>query len=145
MKMININKIEKKQLVLISILIIQIFIMIFLGQDKNGFFMDEISTYELSNSFYDPFNCWDADYYNQWKSPDYYISYLETHEGTQFRYDSVYYNQSLDVHPPLYYYLLHTVCSFFPDKFTKWFGIGLNIAIYIITAYAAPKVQLDRG
>lgn len=133
MKMININKIEKKQLVLISILIIQIFIMIFLGQDKNGFFMDEISTYELSNSFYDPFNCWDADYYNQWKSPDYYISYLETHEGTQFRYDSVYYNQSLDVHPPLYYYLLHTVCSFFPDKFTKWFGIGLNIAIYIIT------------
>ncbi len=82
--------------------------------------------------FYEPFNNWTPEYYNQWNSPEYYFSYVETHDGSQFCYDSVYYNQAQDVHPPLYYYLLHTICSFFPDQFSKWFGIGLNIACYLI-------------
>ena len=137
----KINKISKEQLLLIILLITQVFTMIIWGQNKQGFFMDEISTYGLSNSYYNPFTNWNADYYNEWKTPDYYMSYVETHEGTQFRYDSVYYNQSIDVHPPLYYYLLHTVCSFFPDQFTKWFGIGLNIVFYLIANILIFKIS----
>ena len=137
----KINKISKEQLLLIILLITQVFTMIIWGQNKQGFFMDEISTYGLSNSYYNPFTNWNADYYNEWKTTDYYMSYVETHEGTQFRYDSVYYNQSIDVHPPLYYYLLHTVCSFFPDQFTKWFGIGLNIVFYLIANILIFKIS----
>ena len=32
------------------------------------------------------------------------------------------------MHPPLYFTLLHTISSFFPDTFSKWFGYVINIA-----------------
>lgn len=47
-----------------------IFTMIIIGQNKQGFFMDEISTYGLANSFYEPFNNWTPEYYNQWNSSE---------------------------------------------------------------------------
>ena len=132
MQRIRLGRGDKKIYILVLILMAQVFTMIIIGQNKQGFFMDEISTYGLANSFYEPFNNWTPEYYNQWNSSEYYFSYVETHDETQFRYDSVYYNQSQDVHPPLYYYFLHTICSFFPDQFSKWFGIGLNIACYLV-------------
>ena len=47
----------------------------------------------------------------------------------RFDYASVYYNQTQDVHPPLFYFLLHTVCSLFPGSFTKWTGLGMNFVL----------------
>lgn len=132
MQRIRLGRGDKKIYILVLILMAEVFTMIIIGQNKQGFFMVEISTYGLANSFYEPFNNWTPEYYNQWNSSEYYFSYVETHDETQFRYDSVYYNQSQDVHPPLYYYLLHTICSFFPNQFSKWFGIGLNIACYLV-------------
>ncbi|MFR6590175.1 MAG: hypothetical protein ACLURV_08710 [Gallintestinimicrobium sp.] len=38
--------------------------------------------------------------------------------------------QTYDVHPPFYYLPLHTVCSLFPGRFSKWSGIGLNIVLF---------------
>ena len=57
-----------------------------------------------------------------------FLHYLTVQKGEQFRYDSVWYNQSIDMHPPLYFTLLHTISSFFPDTFSKWFGYVINIA-----------------
>ena len=54
------------------------------------------------------------------------MKYVTVAENERFDYATVYYNQTQDVHPPLYYFFLHTVCSLFPRSFTKWTGIGLN-------------------
>lgn len=49
-----------------------------------------------------------------------------------FNYGRVYNNQYWDVHPPLYYYILHTICSLFPYRFSIWFGLVINIVSYAI-------------
>ena len=47
-------------------------------------------------------------------------------------YKYVYDLQSYDVHPPVYYFMLHTVCSVMPGVFSMWQGIGLNILFSLI-------------
>ena len=53
--------------------------------------------------------------------------------GEQFRYGVVKQMQSWDVHPPVYYYIFHTVCSLFPGKFSKWLGISVNLIAYVLS------------
>ena len=45
----------------------------------------------------------------------------------RFDYGNVWKNQQMDTHPPFYYLLLHTVCSFFPGVFSMWFAGIINI------------------
>ena len=72
-------------------------------------------------------------YFNHWHDSDYYHNAVTVQRGERFLYDRVKYNQTLDVHPPLYYYLLHTICSFFPDTFSWWYAFSINIVFYIGT------------
>ena len=58
---------------------------------------------------------------------------MTVQKGERFAYGSVIYNQSQDVHPPLFYLLLHTVSSFFPGRYSKWFGIGINLVCFLIS------------
>lgn len=58
-----------------------------------------------------------------------FLNYVAPQGSTRFDYASVYYNQTQDVHPPLFYFLLHTVCSLFPGSFTKWTGLGMNFVL----------------
>ena len=58
-----------------------------------------------------------------------FLNYVAPQGSTRFNYASVYYNQTQDVHPPLFYFLLHTVCSLFPGSFTKWTGLGMNLVL----------------
>lgn len=51
----------------------------------------------------------------------------------RFGFGSVYWNQCLDVHPPLYYFLLHAVCSVFHGEFSVWHGLGINLCFYILS------------
>ncbi len=109
--------------------------------NKKGFHSDEIFSYGLSNSFYQPFiqsdnlkaDAKDFKNINEWFSGDSLRNYITVQSGEQFRYDSVWYNQSQDRHPPLYYSVLHTVCSFFPEIFSPWFGFSLNMLFFVIT------------
>ena len=68
-----------------------------------------------------------------WMSGQAYLEYLGASSTNRFNYASVYYNQRGDVHPPLFYLLLHTVSSFFPNSFSKWFGLIPNF-IYMALA-----------
>lgn len=67
-----------------------------------------------------------------WVSGKDYEEYLTADKHNKFNYASVYYNQRGDVHPPLYYIILHTVCSVMEGHFTKWAGLGINIACMIL-------------
>lgn len=44
-----------------------------------------------------------------------------------FDYANVWAQQEADVHPPFYYVIIHTICSFFPGVFSKWFGLIPNL------------------
>lgn len=68
-----------------------------------------------------------------WVSGKAYQDYLCASESNTFNYASVYYNQRGDVHPPLYYILLHTICSLFQGTFSKWFGLSINIICLLLT------------
>lgn len=70
-----------------------------------------------------------------WVSGQAYIDYLAVSDSNTFNYASVYYNQRGDVHPPLYYILLHTVCSIFQGSFSKWFGLAVNFAALLLTVW----------
>lgn len=61
-----------------------------------------------------------------WVSGQAYQDYLAVSESNTFNYASVYYNQRGDVHPPLFYLLLHTVCSVFQGSFSKWYALWIN-------------------
>lgn len=68
-----------------------------------------------------------------WVTGDYYQDYLTVEPGTGFNYFSVFYNQGGDVHPPLYYLLLHTISSIFQGSFSKWFAFAINLAALMAT------------
>lgn len=97
---------------------------------------DEIWSFGLANSFYEPFiygeTLDDNLKIHQWQDGSVFSDYITVNEGERFRYDSVWYNQSMDMHPPLYYAILHTICSFFPGKFSYWFGFVINIAVLLV-------------
>lgn len=124
---------HRKGLVLIFILLLQVAFAIFWGTQKVGFHVDEIYSYGLSNGHEQPFLCDQESYYNQWHESDYINEYLSVSESERFSYGKVYDNQTQDVHPPLFYFLLHTVCSFFPGRFSKWFCICINLACFCAT------------
>lgn len=78
-----------------------------------------------------------------WVSGQDYLDYVAVSESNTFNYASVYYNQRGDVHPPLYYIALHTVCSFFPGIFSPWFGLFVNIVFLILTLVILYRMVRD--
>ncbi len=68
-----------------------------------------------------------------WMSGQAYQDYISASKNNRFNIASVYYNQRGDVHPPLFYLLLHFLCSIFYGTFSKWFGLSLNI-LYMLLA-----------
>ncbi|MDF2567934.1 MAG: hypothetical protein K0R90_1390, partial [Oscillospiraceae bacterium] len=107
--------------VFVLMLIMQVACMIYFGTIKQGYHIDEVYSYGLSNSYYKPF----PTDRNKWLDNSYFNDYLEVGKNDKFKYDSVYYNQGEDVHPPLFYFALHTISSFTPNSFSKWQGIIL--------------------
>ena len=128
------NKVFEKytSIILLVIITCQLLVITIFGVLKESYHVDELYTFGLSNSFYKPFINWNNET-NIWHSPEYYNDYLTVQTDELFAYDSVYYNQVNDVHPPFYYFGIHTICSFFPNIFSKWIGIGYNMLFYLGT------------
>ncbi len=104
---------------------------------KEDVHSDETWSYGLANSYYEPYIYTDADEtYNKnicfWVSGDVLKDYVTVQPGQRFAYDSVYYNLSKDLHPPLYFFILHTICSFFPNTFSFTYGFIINLFSYVI-------------
>lgn len=126
-------------IILFIIIILQLFRIIYsFAFLKEDYHSDEQWSFGLANSYYEPYIYQDADetcftHKDEWLSPDIFKNYITVSKDQRFSYDSVFYNQSKDLHPPLYYLILHTICSFFPEKFSFWYGFSLNIIFFIVT------------
>ena len=118
---------NKKWLVvgaLAVICLIQVCVWWHFGKQKQFLMCDELFSYTSSNNA--EIQAFDLPL-NEWLDQDWYLSQSAVTEGHAFDYAIPYRNQEADVHPPFYYVLLHTLCSFVPGKVVIGLGIALNI------------------
>ena len=104
---------------------LQILTMVYFGNVKSGMHEDEYYSYystNRTNGFYYPDR--------EWVSSQDILREFVVEEGTGFDFAKVKLSQSWDVHPPLYYYLLHIACSLTPNLFSKWQGLIVNMAAF---------------
>lgn len=125
------KKQTKEFLFLFAILLLQIGLMIYFGFRKEGLFLDELWTFNLANGYFFPMLSDASDYYNQWLSGTFFHEALTVTKP--FAFDSVFYNQSADVHPPLYYMIIHFICSLTIGEYSKWHGIVPNIVFFALS------------
>ena len=137
-------------LFLVVMIIGQLAIFALYGDKKTSYHVDELYTYGLSNSYdaaflYEgaPADGLNTPQLNHWLGHSVFLEYLTVQQGEGFAYDRVYYNQTQDVHPPLYYILIHTICSFFPNTFSKWFGLGLNFVLFALCQVVLYKLSIE--
>ena len=129
------GKIRKKFFwcVFLVILFLQIAWAFYWCRQKEGYYVDEEFTYSLSNSYYEPFLNFTSDYFNTWHDKSYFHNALTVQPGQRMDFASVAYNQGEDVHPPLYYYIIHFLSSLKTDFFSKWIGLAPNLVFFAIT------------
>ena len=130
---------KKAYIYLVIIIFSQLGLLMYYMNQKAGFHIDELWSYSFSNSissypiYSDEFG-YNQDYlFSKWFSGKYYNDLLTVTDKEKFNYKKVKENTSLDLHPPFYYYLLHTICSFFPNSFSKWYGFIINILVFFVT------------
>ena len=119
-------KMKHIHIAFLGIVFLQMLFALFLGYKKEGYYIDELWSYGLANSYQMPHLQETEGYMGNWHQPDFYEHYLMVEPEETFAWESVYSNQEKDVHPPLFYFLLHSICSLFPGKFSKWYGLVIN-------------------
>ena len=116
---------------------------------KENFHVDELWTYAHANSTQGAFLSPRIDSYLKYVKTDLFYrwipgkafhDYLTVQPEEAFRYGHIGENLKVVEHPPLYFWLLHTVCSFFPDVFSKWQSAGLNLVLWVLTLAALFKL-----
>lgn len=124
----QLEKIKKSgwKLLMAALLCAQVLLALYYADQKAGFHEDEFYSYYSTNrtaGLYEPDR--------QWVDRDTIRNEFVVLKGEGFRYGLVALAQSWDVHPPFFYFLLHTACSLFPGVFSKWLGIGVNLIAFI--------------
>ena len=136
---------ENKTKVLLFLIIVFQIMLVCLTFSKNvGYFIDEVLSFSLANregtGYYDP-------PVHMWLDKDWYLRNMTAQEGATFDFSIAYHNQEQDVSPPLYYMMLHGVCSLFPGQLSSWMGLGLNLFFYagniILLYFLGKKILHD--
>ena len=142
-------KINKQVLVFVFAVFINLIAILFYMNARDGMHVDEQFSYGHSNSSIGAYIFKDVDHHlggvekivNKWIDASIYKDYLFVSEENRFSYNSIVEKLSKGVHPPLYYVILHTVSSFYPDEFSKWFGLSINIVCYLLIAFGIYKLS----
>ena len=104
---------------------------------KVGYHSDELFTYAYSNNngvhdlSHEDRDSEVPTNNDQWLSGNIINSYLSVDMNDRFDYMSIIKNNK-GVHPPMYFILLHTICSFFPEQFSLWYGFIINLVCFVI-------------
>ncbi len=135
------NKVEKSKLRVYAVLgimiVIQLASIIYYFQvHKQGYHSDEIWSYGFANGaevkdVFKDSNGEDSNM-NAWFDTQVLRDYVVVNAGEQFQYDDIYTKQIYDLSPPFHSMVLHTICSFFPEQFSRWFSFSINIVSFLI-------------
>lgn len=133
---------KKSRIILAVIILISLCFSVFFMFTKQGYHEDELLTYNLANSSKQLAT-------DGWNTAQDMNEYLAAGSNDRFDYAQVYQNQIIDAsHPPFYYALVHTVCSFFPGVFSKWLAFSINIIMMtgaLILLYKIGKRVTDNN
>ena len=115
---------------------------------KKDYHSDEVWSFGLANSSDGPYiyvNDDETEVKNafKWLSGDVIRDYVSVKEEDRFSYASVIYNLGEDQHPPLFYMIIHTISSIFPNTYTLWYGYIVNVIAFIITQIFMYKTVRD--
>ena len=133
-KTVKSSKINKVFFILAIILLTIILCLTYVhfGSTNIGYDGDEVFSY-LSSNAEQGYKKLAALKDHTWYPSSYFRNALSVPSSCQFHYEIPIRNQATDVHPPIYYMLLHTICSFFPESFSMWYGISLNILLTLLS------------
>ncbi len=79
---------------------------------KRYYHIDEIFSYGLANQ--QAHLSFEEGKYES--SIKLFNNYLTVNKNSRFNYTRVYKNQAKHIHPPFYYFLFHSICSFFLEN-----------------------------
>ena len=132
----------KKYWTVILVAVCCIGVLLLFSSRKKGVFIDEVYTFGLSNSYYKPYltDVKDGTMIDKIFTSSDIKEYLTVGDSDRFAAGSVYYNQTRDVHPPLYYWLFNFAYSLFPGNDSLYIGTGLNGIIFIFCLFLMYKL-----
>ena len=93
---------------------------VFWAEQREGYHCDELWSHGLANSTFH-YEVFDESGAIKWNTAADYDAYMTVAKDGRFDYLGVYYNQMTDVHPPLFYAIMHTAASFFPGSASIYF------------------------
>lgn len=123
----NNRKWIKSETILVMIILIASLYSFLFCSLKNSWFVDEVYSYGLANSSYCPF----LSTTDSWVDASYYQDYVSV-QTDPINYGSVLYNQSVDVHPPVFYIILHFISSVCIGSTSKWIGLSINMVASVL-------------
>ena len=135
---------RKKMIILVfAIILLQLAVSTyFMAFKKNGYYSDDMYSYGFANSpgIFTPLDLAESDEKkinsNKWLDSSLLHEYLTVSKDERFTFGRVAKTLEDDSHPPLFYFMLHAICSLAPDTFSKWFGFIINaIGFTILQVY----------
>ena len=134
-----------KKIVSVSFYIAFFCLMVIVIFEKKNLHIDEVYTYILSNNTYtDGFNIDPVSGQRYDRAEEPWLQVMTPQKGSgQFNYANVWKKQGEDVHPPLYYALVHTVCSFFPGTYSPWFAASVNMLFALLTLCMVRRLTFE--
>ena len=100
---------------------------------KEAFFLDEYSSYGCANGVGSKNMRFENGVtYTPEEIEQQALAAYATTEGKQFKFRNVWRNLSSNVHPPVFYVLLHFVCSLTPGVFSMWQAAAVNILLGLL-------------
>ena len=134
------KSIIKSNWLFIGILIIQLFVLIYsFAFFKQGFHSDELYEYGFANSY--DLRVLEKDNNGigldkRWTDSKELLNYISVEKDHKFSYSNIFKHASMNYYnPPLKLFLLHTICSFFPGVFSRWFSFLINIISFIVIQF----------
>ena len=125
------NTKTKRMLAVAALLAVGLALMLYYAAHKQGYHVDELYTYELAN-YPGGFYALEDGYMDSWHDGSFYSAVLTP--GRPFDYTIPWNNQKIDVHPPLYYCLIYTAESLFPQLGLPWVGLLPNFVCILAGA-----------
>ena len=113
-------------MLILSVLVI--FIGIFTMSKKQDLDFDEVGSFGLANNTYQL----DIEDYKIYTGEELLLKYAAVKNGEQFNVKNVFFNQTMDTHPPIYYLILNFVCSLRKNTFSMWYGLIINLLLMVI-------------
>ena len=121
--------------------ILFVIVMVLTVMNKENMHVDEIWSYTLSNNVGSIMMRFEEGRTYIPAEQMYLQSVAVNDASEQFNFASVWKNQTDDVYPPLYYMLLHIICSLNPGKFSIWYAAVINIVFALLTLYIFRKLM----